>query len=45
LIPESLKKTWEGVVRSIGVSGVSVFEEFNAAFTDIRLNSGYVEKS
>jgi histone-lysine N-methyltransferase SETMAR len=47
LTPETLKKTWDGVTRSIGV------DEFAAAFRRwldrcnkcIRLNGGYVEKS
>jgi histone-lysine N-methyltransferase SETMAR len=47
LTPETLKKTWDGVTRSIGV------DKFAAAFRRwldrcnkcIRLNGGYVEKS
>jgi hypothetical protein len=47
LTPETLKKTWDGVTRSIGV------DEFAAAFRRwldrcnkcIRLNGGYIEKS
>ncbi len=47
LTPETLKKTWDGVTRSIGL------DEFAAAFRCwldrcnkcIRLNGGYVEKS
>ncbi len=46
LTPESLKKTWEGVVRSVGI------DKFAAAFRHwldrcnrcILLNSGYIEK-
>ncbi len=47
LTPESLKKSWEGVLRNIGT------DEFAAAFRRwvdfcnkcIRINGGYVEKS
>jgi hypothetical protein len=47
LTPESLKKSWEGVLRNIGA------DEFAAAFRRwvdrcnkcIRINGGYVEKS
>ncbi len=47
LTPETIKKTWEGVVQSISV------EEFAIAFRQwldrcnkcIRINAGHVEKS
>jgi hypothetical protein len=47
LTPESLKKSWEGVLRTIGA------DEFAAAFRRwvdrcnkcVRVNGGYVEKS